>query len=1346
MPVGTYQICATGTDAAGFDLHQVDGPCATVKVTAGGNNDFTVELSRQRVNGVTVSVANQTGDLSALASVSAVVENADGVVLPDLTITDNTGAISDGAASFTIDSVPVGDYILCVTGKDAAGYDLTQVPGPCATVEVTDTGSNDIAIQVSRDRVPSASISVKDQTNDLSAFSSVSVTIKNAAGDELPDLSVTNNTDDIDGDTATFSFTGVPVGVYQVCATGQDAAGFAVSPSSGNECEAFTVTVGGDNDFLVKVSRQRVGSASIAVKDQTNDLSAFSSVSVTLKNADGVVLPDLTVTDDSSSIVDGVATFPFEGVPVGTYQICATGTDAAGFDLHQVDGPCATVEVTSAGNNDFAVDVSRERVDGVTVTATDVDQAISSFASVSATVHNADGVVLPNLTITDNTDAISGDTASFAIDGVPIGSYQLCLTGKDVSGAPLVPVSGDECLAVQVTSSGANAFQVNLQQQSGAVAGYVTDKDGGAGIAGAAVTVLAADGSTAGSATTAADGSYSIELQPGTYTVCFAADGYVSQCQQRGAHNVAVSGGVSTTVSVALPAVTVTDVVSTPSNLSGWFGDTPDTATPSYVINDGYAPAAGHSGVGSASMDLTVQPASSWWRSVTAPLGVRLDAVSQIGFSESVTGSSGLSYELVVCNSTSGDNSNSDCLGYTRLVWTPPAPGSADWTTVTADLATATWWTTRSLTNQPKGTALTLAQIFANNPTATVVAYGIFRGTTGGATTSDPALVDDVVFNGTSTDFDPDSASISLTATNLDESLAAATSMSMTVKTTSGTTIGAWSMTADSDDIVDGSATVTGSLIPTGDYLVCVTGRAGSIDLVPADGTDCQPVTVSLNGPNAFTVDLHQAPGTVELSATDLDQALSPFATVTLQVWNADKTTSLYEGTGSTTDGTIVGDTASVTAPNIPVGSYLVCIIGTDAGGNSLVPADGQECSAVEVTSGDTVSAHVDLVQAPGSISGTVTAVDGGDPVENVGVTVYASGNGAAVGSAISGADGGYTVDGLPAGDYLLCFDANDAGGYVSTCGATVSVTSGQTATVDQALATARAEATCDPTQFVDVPSGQFCADITWLAGSGITSGTDATHYTPAGNVSRGQMAMFLYRMAHDGQNAPACTVRPFVDVPVGANACGAITWLVGSSITSGTDATHYTPAGTVSRGQMAMFLYRMLHHGDHAPSCSDQPFVDVPVSAPACGAIAWLASTGITSGTDATHFEPGKAVTRAQMAAFLHRLVDLTSIRGTVESESGPVKGVSVVTTGVDGTSASYSTVTDENGGYAVTNIQPGTYRVCFDGSSASGAPAAGYAFQCYDDVVGGGTPDTVTVAQWSPSTVDAELAAPVS
>jgi len=97
--------------------------------------------------------------------------------------------------------------------------------------------------------------------------------------------------------------------------------------------------------------------------------------------------------------------------------------------------------------------------------------------------------------------------------------------------------------------------------------------------------------------------------------------------------------------------------------------------------------------------------------------------------------------------------------------------------------------------------------------------------------------------------------------------------------------------------------------------------------------------------------------------------------------------------------------------------------------------------------------------------------------------------------------------------------------------------------------------------------------------------------------------------------------------------------------ITQGTTATTYEPAGTIPRWQMALFIHRMfVPAGVLAAGLTPVPaFTDISgLSAEIQAAINALASHGITLGTSATTFGPDDNVTREQMAMFLSRFADI--------------------------------------------------------------------------------------------------------
>lgn len=94
------------------------------------------------------------------------------------------------------------------------------------------------------------------------------------------------------------------------------------------------------------------------------------------------------------------------------------------------------------------------------------------------------------------------------------------------------------------------------------------------------------------------------------------------------------------------------------------------------------------------------------------------------------------------------------------------------------------------------------------------------------------------------------------------------------------------------------------------------------------------------------------------------------------------------------------------------------------------------------------------------------------------------------------------------------------------------------------------------------------------------------------------------------------------------------VAWLAESGLTTGTAPGCYQPEQFLTRAQTATFLHRLAETPD---ASAPLPFDDV--TAPwAVEAVRWLAEEGITVGVAPGRFAPDAFVTRGQFAAFLHR------------------------------------------------------------------------------------------------------------
>lgn len=157
------------------------------------------------------------------------------------------------------------------------------------------------------------------------------------------------------------------------------------------------------------------------------------------------------------------------------------------------------------------------------------------------------------------------------------------------------------------------------------------------------------------------------------------------------------------------------------------------------------------------------------------------------------------------------------------------------------------------------------------------------------------------------------------------------------------------------------------------------------------------------------------------------------------------------------------------------------------------------------------------------------------------------------------------------------------------------------------------------------------------IARESITSGCTDVRYCPSDHVTRGQMAAFIRRALQ----LPASRTDHFRD-DRGHLFEDDINAIAQVGITQGCrDGSVFCPDDTVSRGEMAAFLRR----AGKMPVSNADLFTDDDRSVFE-GDIDAIARAGITAGCNPpsnTRFCPSGRTTRAQMASFLGRLLDLT-------------------------------------------------------------------------------------------------------
>ncbi len=177
---------------------------------------------------------------------------------------------------------------------------------------------------------------------------------------------------------------------------------------------------------------------------------------------------------------------------------------------------------------------------------------------------------------------------------------------------------------------------------------------------------------------------------------------------------------------------------------------------------------------------------------------------------------------------------------------------------------------------------------------------------------------------------------------------------------------------------------------------------------------------------------------------------------------------------------------------------------------------------------------------------------------------------------------------------------------------------------------------------FVDVKASDYFYDaVLWAAENGITTGTDAIHFSPNGTTTRAQMVTFIWRLAGSPDFEGGDT--PFTDITKSDYFYDAVVWGWNVGIINGKSENLFAPDDIVTRGEAVTFIYR---YAKVAGGDLPNPFTDVTLGKFYYYPVLWAANNEIVKGTSSTTFSPDAECTRGQVVTFLYRYNNQYSIQ----------------------------------------------------------------------------------------------------
>ena len=194
---------------------------------------------------------------------------------------------------------------------------------------------------------------------------------------------------------------------------------------------------------------------------------------------------------------------------------------------------------------------------------------------------------------------------------------------------------------------------------------------------------------------------------------------------------------------------------------------------------------------------------------------------------------------------------------------------------------------------------------------------------------------------------------------------------------------------------------------------------------------------------------------------------------------------------------------------------------------------------------------------------------------------------------------------------------------------------------VDEILAAAREAlktAGCPSTNFTDVEeNGWYHTGVDFMVRNGYMNGVAADTFDVEGSLTRAQLVTILYRIAGEPETSAAI---PFADVADGQWYTKAIVWAAENGIVKGVNETTFAPNDPITREQIAVILYRYAHE-ENTEDGKLTSFPDAKdISGYALEAMNWAVARGLINGSDGKLL-PQDTATRAQIAVILARYLN---------------------------------------------------------------------------------------------------------
>jgi hypothetical protein len=428
---------------------------------------------------------------------------ADWSIDQTVTVTGVDDDVDDGDQAYSVElanavstdgiynGLDPADVAVLNIDDDAAGFVLT----PPAIANTTEAGGT-VTFTVKLTSEPLADVNIGDVNIGVSSTDTgegvadtASLTFTAADWSIDQTVTVTGQDDDVDDGDQAYSielaaavstdgiYNGIDPADVAVLNIDDDAAGFIVSPASGDTTEA-----GGTATFTVKLTSEPLADVNIGVSSSNTGEGIVDKTTLTFTAGNWSIDQTVTVTGQDDDVDDGDQSYSIElanavssdgiynGLDPADVAVLNINDDTAGFDVT----PLAISTTEALGTDTFAVKLTSEPTDTVTVGVSSSNTGEGTVDKTSLTFTSIDWDIEQTVTVTGVNDYVSDSDQSYTIV-LTSSSADTVYAGIDPDDVSATNVDDDSpgflvgTISGNTTEAGGTAtFTVELNTQPGA--------------------------------------------------------------------------------------------------------------------------------------------------------------------------------------------------------------------------------------------------------------------------------------------------------------------------------------------------------------------------------------------------------------------------------------------------------------------------------------------------------------------------------------------------------------------------------------------------------------------------------------------------------------------------------------------------------------------------------------------------------------------------------------------------------------------------------------------------------------------------------------------------------------